>query len=418
MAESEQQDVVIVGAGLAGLSCAIALSKAGKAVAILEASDRVGGRVRSDVVDGFTLDHGFQVLLTAYPACKELLDYDSLRLRPFAPGALVRKNGAFAVLADPWRSPSQTFATAFNSVGTWKDKLLVAKLRSAVQSGSLDRLYQNESTTTKEFLAQFGFSEPFVEQFFRPFIGGVYLDESLETSSRMLKFVFRMFSAGDVAVPAEGMGAIPRQLAERLPRGTIRLQSSVTSIDGNRLTLADGSTLAANSIVIATESGTAARLLKQESIATEWNRATTFYYAADSAPDARKMLVLRGDESGIIQTATILSNVAPEYALAGKALVSVSVSGQTEVDIDEADNQIRGQLKSWYGDAVTSWKRLRVYDIPFGVPNRDLEPVMLPIDGRSIGSDANTYLCGDHRETPSIQGAMNSGLRVANAILR
>jgi phytoene dehydrogenase-like protein len=222
--------VIIIGGGLAGLSCAVQLAKSGVDSAVLEATDRVGGRVRSDVIDGFTLDVGFQVLLTAYPSCQELLDYPALRLRYFDNGALIRQSGRFTQLADPWRNPGKAWATATNPVASVADKLRIWRLRSKTCRGSLAELYERPHQTTEQYLRDFGFSERIVDQFFRPFIGGVFLDESLSVSSRMLEFVFRMFSVGGIAVPADGMAAIPRQLAEQLPRGSVNLQSSVVRL--------------------------------------------------------------------------------------------------------------------------------------------------------------------------------------------
>jgi phytoene dehydrogenase-like protein len=416
---TEKNQTIIVGAGLAGLACAVRLHERGHSVKVLEASDRVGGRVRTDIVDGFTLDYGFQVLLTAYPACRELLDYDALRLRIFDAGALIRSKGTFATLADPWRRPSQAIATALSPVGTFGDKLRIARLRRLCSQGSINALYQRESETTIDRLRHMGFSSQMIDSFFRPFLGGVMLDESLAASSRMLEFVFRMFAEGDVAIPAEGMGAIPRQLAERLPYDCVQLRSSVVSLDHPYVTLSDGSRLEASSIVVATESSAAARLLGNSSVDTPWCGATTLYYAADRAPDNRKMLMLRGDEKGVVQTVVVLSNVAPEYCPSGRALISVSIAdGFKDDELENVDIAARAQLRSWYGDEIETWKLLRVYRVPFGLPALELDPVMAPIDGPSIGAAEGIYVCGDHRETASIQGAMHSGLRVAERMIQ
>lgn len=419
MSAGEQHDVLIIGAGLAGLSCATRLCEQGRSVVVLEASDRVGGRVRTDVVDGFTLDHGFQVLLTAYPACQQLLDYDALRLRPFEPGALLRQRGRFRPLSDPWRRPSQAFATALNPAASLSEKLRIAKVRARCRRGTLDELYQRPQQPSDEYLRQAGFSDSFIDCFFRPFIGGVFLDESLRTPSRMFEFVFRMFASGDVAVPADGMGAIPRQLAEKLPRGSVRLNSSVVRLDGNTVTLSSDQRLTATRIVIATESDAAARLLGNDDLQTAWNQTTTIYYAAPQPPDRRKMLMLRGDETGPVQTAVVLSNVAPEYAPANQSLVSVSLSTDCEVDredVEAIDRAVRDQLRDWFGESVRDWRRLRVYQVPFGLPRLTLDPVKQSVEVAGENQNPPVFLCGDHRETPSIQGAMNSGLRAADAI--
>ena len=395
---------------------------------ILEASDRVGGRIRSDVVDGFTLDHGFQVLLTAYPACRELLDYDALRLRRFEPGALIRQQGAFKMLADPWRRPVQGLATATNPVGSLGDKLRVARLRHASRQGSLTELYQRAAQPAIERLRDDGFSAKMIDEFFRPFLGGVFLDESLSISSRMLEFVFRMFASGDIAVPADGMVAIARQLAERLPRGTVRFTSPVTKLDVGDvdqscvITMADGTQLTADQVVIATESSAASRLLNRDDLSTPWSGTTTLYYACEHPPDDRRLLMLRGDESGVIETLTVMSNIAPEYAPAGKALVSVSIDQQTSdpenSDGDELQNAVRDELTKWFGSEVATWRHLRTYRVPYALPKRPLDEVLAPVRGDEIGLRASVLVCGDHRETPSIQGAMNSGIRAAEAITR
>lgn len=420
---------MIIGAGLAGLSCAVELHRRGIASQILEATDRVGGRVRSDVVDGFTLDHGFQVLLTAYPACREWLDYAQLRLRPFEPGALVRYRGGFATLGDPWRRPSQALKTAFSPVGSWGDKLRILSLRRAAAQGSLDDLYRRPAEPTIDRLRRIGFSEPFIDQFFRPFLGGVFLDPSLQTSSRMLEFVFRMFAAGDIALPAEGMAAIPRQLAERLPRGTIRLRQTVESIRDGTLYLTGGESLQPAAIVVATESDAAAELLQLPALATAWNQTVNHYFAAPQSPDRRKMLMLAGDEyagatgpakadghpnfpgQGPIGTVVVLSDIAPEYAPAGQALISVSTTQTADWDVSGAPLEpVRQQLQRWFGPAAATWRHLRSYSVPYGLPVRPLDEIFPPL------RQGRLFVCGDYLETPSIQGAMNSGLRVARLV--
>ncbi|MEY3618842.1 MAG: hypothetical protein RL726_1540, partial [Actinomycetota bacterium] len=226
----ERSDVVVVGAGLAGLSAARLLRERGHDVTVLEASDGIGGRVRTDRVDGFLLDRGFQVLLTAYPEMKRQFDVDALDLRAFDPGALVWMNGRGHTVSDPFRKPSTLLATATAPVGTPLDKGRIAVLRARVRRGDGSQLLRGDDITTAEMLRGAGFSERMVRRFFTPLVGGIQLDPNLDASRRMFDVVFRMLSQGDAAVPAHGMGVIPAQLASRIDAGSIHLSTPVTAI--------------------------------------------------------------------------------------------------------------------------------------------------------------------------------------------
>jgi phytoene dehydrogenase-like protein len=411
--------VAIVGAGLAGLSCAVRLTEAGIKTQIFEASDRVGGRVRTDVVNGFTLDHGFQVLLTAYPACKQLLNYETLRLKPFEPGALIRYRGSFSLLGDPWRRPLQALSTAFSPVGTFADKLRIARLRYRSTRGRLEELFHRPQQPTLSRLTDDGFSESMINAFFRPFLGGVFLDPSLETSSRMLEFVFRMFANGDIAIPADGMAAIPRQLAERLPRGTISLSRPVEAITDGSLVMADGERVSPERIVVATESNVAAKLLGDESLSTQWRTTSCHYFCCDQSPSPKRLLILSGDEyirdaDHRIGSVVVLSDVAPSYAPPGKSLISVSLAEGSSINPlsdHEELKSVRAQLSDWFGTKVDQWQHLKAYRINRGLPIVALDSL------ESIRRCGDIVVCGDFLETPSIHGAMHSGLVAAEQIL-
>lgn len=423
---TETVDVAIVGAGLAGLAAAIQLRAAGRRPVVFEASDRWGGRVRTDHVDGFTLDHGFQVLLTEYPTCREMLDYDALRLRPFEPGARIHLNGRFHTLGDPWRRPATAWSTLVNPVGSLADKLRVAKLRHSSCRGTLEEVWEREHGSTERFLDDAGVSEAMRDHFFRPFLGGVFLDESLSVSRRMFEFVFRYFAKGDAAVPAGGMASIADQMADRLPRDDIRLQASVRSLDRDEqdrpmLELSNGQRISARAVLIATESNGVARLIGTQmtsAIDTSWNGAVTAYFSAGKLPSASRYLHLRGDDSGPIQSATVISATAPEYAPADRSLISVSVNPDADsIDWDDPmsiDAAVRPQVERWF-DAV-DLSLLSIYRVPFGVPARTLDPVILPCRASEFGGPSHVYLAGDHLSTPSIEGAMSSGVRAADAI--
>jgi phytoene dehydrogenase-like protein len=406
-------DVVIVGAGLAGLCCARQLTARGVDVLLLEASDGVGGRIRTDVVNGFRLDRGFQVLLTSYPEAQETLDYDALQLKPFIPGALVRFDGKFHDLADPWRRPLAAIESLSSPVGTLADKLRVAQLRSRSLRGSIEDRFRDPETTTLQSLQDAGFSSSIIDRFFRPFLGGVFLDSELQTSSRMMHFVFRMFSLGDACLPTEGMEAIPRQLASALPASSLRFGSCVTRVQEGKVSLESGEQLQARAIVVATE-GQSAALLLGGGVSSVGQGVTCLYFAAPRPPIEQPILVLNGDRKGPINNLCVPTLVAPSYGPGDASLVSVTVLGLP--DSPEALlADVRTQLVEWLGGDANEWRHLRSYRIPYALP-RQFTPA-LDVPERPVRWQSGVYVCGDHRDNASIQGAMVSGRRAADAVM-
>ena len=381
--------VVIVGAGMAGLGCALRLQE-----------------------KGFLLDRGFQVLLTAYPEARRLLDYRALKLRTFSSGALVRVDGKLQRISDPFRAPWTIPATLLAQVGSFKDKLRIARLRRNVLASSIEEIFQKKETSSLDALLEMGFSDRMIGSFFRPFFGGIFLETELATSSRMLEFIFRMFSQGTAALPATGMGAIPRQLAARLPAGALRLGAKVAELSETEVRLAGGERLPAAAVVLATEAPEAARLLPGLH-PPGFNGTACLYFAADQAPLPKPILMLNGEGRGPVDNLCVPSAVAPSYAPAGKALVSATVVGAAEANEKDLESEVRRHLASWFGPAVQSWRHLRTYRIPLALPARSsLEPAALPVRRRP-----GLYLCGDHRDTPSLQGALVSGKRAAEAVI-
>ena len=383
--------VTIIGAGLAGLSCARELKAHGVASIILEASDGVGGRVRTDRFEGFLLDRGFQVLLTAYPECRRLLDYEALQLKPFYPGALVRFDGKFHQLADPWRHPADALSSLGSPIGTFTDKLRVASLRTSVTSVPLRELFSRPETTMAAALTSVGFTSKMVDRFFRPFFGGIFLDRELSTSSRLFEFVFRMFSEGDTAIPAAGMEAIPLQLGHELD---VRLDTRVTRV----------TELPAGPVVLALDEPEAARLLG-ETPPTSARSVDCLYYAAEKPPVSEAILILNGDGSGPVNNCSVVSAAAPSYAPAGAHLISVSVLQPAP------EAEVRAQLTRWFGTQVARWQHLRTYHIPYAQPVQDRYAP------RAAEIRPGLYRCGDYVENASIDGALASGRRAAEALL-
>lgn len=406
--------VLIIGAGLSGLSCALHLKEANIEFTILEGSDAAGGRVRSDSVEGFVLDRGFQVLLDAYPEAQALLDYDKLALKSFIPGAQVRYDRQFHTVADPWRRPGDCLKSLFNPIGTLNDKLLIAKLKDAVSKGSLKTIYEKDEKTTEAYLRQFGFSQKIIERFFRPFFGGVFFDSSLSTSSKMFEFTFRMFALGETCLPSGGMGAIAQQLVERVGKSKIQLNSRVKEIKDLTVTLTDGTLIQSDSIVIATEGPEAAKLLNMPA-PDAMRTVKCYYFSADRSPLKSPVLVLNADKDGPINNLCVPSDINPTYAPQGKSLISASVIGNDKLICEDLQKHVVNQLEGWFGPEAKDWKLLKMYNIKSGLP--DNSPPALKQVEKPVRVRDRVYVCGDHRETASINGALASGRRAAEALI-
>ena len=392
------------------------LHEAGRPVLLLEADARIGGRVKTDDVEGFQLDHGFQVLLTAYPEVQRQLDLTAMDARPFASGALIRCGGRLQRLSDPWREPQALWATLTANAATFMDKLRVAKLRRRVGRNGLQALYNAPETTTEAMLRGLGFSDAIMRHFFRPFLGGVFLESKLQTSSRMFEFVFRMFSQGRVVLPRRGMRAIPDQLARKLPADSIRTSTRVDAVDRDGVVLASGERLDASAVVLAVEGPAAAKLLRSSQPRQPWHGVTCLYFAAPRPPLRLPILVLNGEgpQDGPVNNFCVPSQVHSSYAPAEQALISATVLG-VDHEIDVLQGDVLQQMQRWFGEQVRAWTPLKHYVIPFALPDQSppaLSPVFKP------NRDASgVYLCGDHRSTASLQGAMETGLLAANALL-
>ena len=408
-------DVVIVGAGLAGLACARHLAAAGVEPLVLEAADAVGGRVRTDVVDGFRLDRGFQVLLTAYPEAQALLDYDRLDLQAFEPGAEVWIGGALRHVGDPLRAPLSALPTLLAPIGTLADKLRILKLRQSVTSGSLaDLRMRSEITTEAALRERYGFSPTIIERFFRPFMGGVLLDRALEPSSRAFELYFRMFARGSAAVPALGIQQIPEQLAEGLPESSVRLHTRVEAVEPGRVRLGAGDPISARAVVLATDEVEASTLLHRASPAA--GRAVcAVYWSAPEAPVERPILVLDGENDGPVNNLAVMSRVAPAYAPAGQHLIVTSVIGNPTHTDAEIERRVREHMRRWFGDAVEAWTPLRTYRILYAQPDQTPPALTPPERPHELGD--GLYRAGDYLTNASIQGAFRSGRLAAQAVL-
>lgn len=378
---------------------------------MIEASDGVGGRVRTDQVDGFLLDRGFQVLLTAYPELDRQLNVDALDLEAFDPGALIKTKEGLFELGDPLKKLSSLVPTlrtaAARSVASPSDLLRLLALRVRLARTEVPELLRGPDVATIDALTSQGFSNQFINRFFRPLVGGIQLDLGLHSSARMFDTILKMLFAGNAAVPRFGMQTISKQLAEQIPEHVIHLQAPVRSVSADAVRV-DSGEINASSVVIATDGNTAADFLNRPRATPR--SAGCVWFDAPEPPTDRRLIVLDGDRSGPVANVAVMSNVSSRYAPPGRHLIAAAAPGYTG---DDLDRQARAQLTSWWGSSIEGWTTLRVDHITYGQP--DQSPRFSP--KQSLEVEPGLFVCGDHRDTGSIQGALFSGRRCAEAIL-
>ena len=417
-------DCIIVGAGLAGLACARELVHAGRRVHVVEAADRVGGRVATDTIDGFRIDRGFQVYLDAYPEGRRQLDLAALGLGCFEPGALVAEGGRLRRVSDPWRRPLAAVLSVLNGDVGIADGLRTARLRGdcirVARTANADpsRPSPAAERSTREELVARGFSEAFIRLFFEPFFGGVFLERHLDTSAAVFQFTFAMFAMGRACLPRGGMEAIPKQLAAGLPAGTIELSAPARQVEPGRVVLADGRALVARSVVVATEGGAAAGLLPDEHHAWLASRAfkstRMVAFAATRSPLSSPTVVVSAEVGGPIDNLTVPSDVVGGYAPPGAAVVYVSIRQDWQGSDGDLHDAVRRQAARWCGQTAHAWRHLKTVRVDRALP--DESPAARRGRPASQQLAPGLFICGDHCTTASINGALASGRSCAEAV--
>ncbi|MFJ9037212.1 NAD(P)/FAD-dependent oxidoreductase [Streptomyces sp. NPDC102406] len=412
----QRADVIVIGAGVAGLACAADLHAAGLRVRVLEAADQVGGRMRSDRVDGFLVDRGFQVFNTAYPQVRRRLELKRLRLRPFSPGAAVHTGAGRLELFDPTRRPSAVPALLTGGLVSPRDLMALGGLSARDMLAPASWLKGGGDRTTRAALRRAGFSAEFTERFFRPFLSGIFLEDDLETSSRFFHLVWRSMLRGTLCLPTEGIEAVPRAMAAELPEGTVRLQcgakeltdtGAVAGTRGATVVTDAGERCAADAVVVATGPSATRSLLPGMPV-PPYRTVTTYYHVAPRSPLNEPTLLL--DERRRFLNTCVLSEVVPSYAPGDAALVATSVLGADEEGHERA---VRAALSEVYGTDTAAWHLLVTRTIAQALPA--MRP-RHPLSGTSRVTPG-VHVCGDHRATGSVQGAMASGARAAREVL-
>ncbi|MFF5784636.1 NAD(P)/FAD-dependent oxidoreductase [Streptomyces sp. NPDC012693] len=406
-AAQDATDVLVVGAGAAGLACARDLLAGGVDVRVVEAGDEVGGRMRSDRVEGFVVDRGFQVFNTSYPQVRRRLPLRDLRLRPFTPGVLIHDPSGRLRFSDPTRRPRTLPDLLPGRLAGPRDLAALGLLSARDMLSPPGRLKRGQETTTRTALADAGISDALVERFFRPFLSGVFLEEDLETSARVFHLVWRSMLRGTLCLPTAGVGAVPRALAAALPHGAVALESPVAVITDEGALTADGREIPARAVVVATGPGPVTALLPDVAL-PGYRTVTTYYHVAPRSPLGEPTLLV--DTRRRFLNTCVLSDVVPSYAPPGHALVATSVLGR---DGEGRERQVREALGEAYGTGTDGWDLLTVRTI------EDALPAMAPPQplSRTTRVAPGRYVCGDHRATGSVQGALASGARAAREVL-
>ncbi|QLG46923.1 FAD-dependent oxidoreductase [Costertonia aggregata] len=399
----------IVGAGVSGLIAAQILEKKGYTPTILEKTDWVGGRVKTDIVNGYQLDHGFQVLLDAYPMAQKYLDYASLDLQEFLPGAVVYKNGKPRIIGDALRDISLLWPTLFSGIGTFSDKLKVFKLNTALKKKSIASIFDTKATTTLALLKSRGFSETFITDFFKPFFSGIFLEPDLATSSRMFEFVYKMFGEGLAVLPKSGIAAIPEQLKEKLSSTRIQFNTNVDTVLEGEIHLENGSTIKSDYTLLSTPD--IALSQNKGKTPVKWKSCDTLYFTVPKRSVQKPLIGLIAKNDALVNN--IFFHTSLEMGTKGKEeLLSVTVvkshTLSSEKLIDTVQRELRDECK------IANTKFLKQYRIPRALP--DLNNIAYTLSAEEAQIGPKLFAIGDYMLNGSLNAAMHSAEVATHAL--
>ena len=400
----------IIGGGVSGLIAAQVLEDNGFNPVIIEAADRVGGRLKTDVIEDYQLDHGFQVLLTSYPAARKYLNFDALELQKFKPGASIFHNGKQSIIGDPLRDISLLFSTLFSGIGSVKDKMKVLSLNAKLKKKTIPEIFSDAEKTTISYLEDFGFSHQMITTFFKPFFSGIFLESDLETSSRMFEFVYKMFGEGHAALPKSGIQAIPKQLLQNLKRTTIKYKTTVSSVQENEIIFKTGEKITTDFTIIATD---ASHLVKDlESTSTAWKSCESLYFETTKREISKPLIGLVPEPDAFINNIFYHTSIATSTQSTHE-LLSVTVVKDHNLSNKELISRVEGELKKYCG--IESCRFLKQYTIPKALPQlQNLRYEIAPSETRLIPS---VFLAGDTKLNGSLNAAMIAGERAALGVL-
>jgi len=408
--KNKSSKIHIIGAGISGLIAAQILENYGYKPTILEGSNSIGGRVKSDLVKGYTLDRGFQVLLTSYPAAKKYIDFEALKLQKLLPGAVIFKKGKTQTIGDPLRSFSMVLPTLFSSIGKLSDKIKILKLNLLLKNKKIDAIFKEEEKTTLQYLKDVGFSEEMIQTFFKPFFSGIFLEPNLNTSSRMFEFVYKMFGEGLAVLPKAGIQAISNQLKDNLKKTKILLNTEVKTVKNKGITLKDGSEIETDFTIIATEASPLIRNLKNQE--TSWKTCDTLYFETPEKIISKPIIGLIADENSLINNLFYHTSIATTTKGKGE-LLSVTIVKNHALTEKQLISKITKELQTFCGISNTTF--IKRYQIKKALPK--LDNLQYEISSTETKLTSSIFLAGDQLLNGSLNAAMIAGERAAMGVI-
>jgi len=409
--EKSAYKINIIGAGVSGLVAAQVLENFGYHPTIIEATDKVGGRVKSDKFKGYTLDHGFQVLLTSYPAAKKYLDFKALDLQEFLPGATIFKNGKQQTIGDPLRKISLLVPTLLSNIGTISDKIKVLKLNTLLKKKEIASIFKEDEKTTLNYLRDFGFSEEIITDFFKPFFSGIFLEPDLDTSSRMFEFVYKMFGDGLAVLPKKGIQEISNQLKNKLTKTRFLYNTKVQEVKNNAILVEGGKEIQSHITIIATEASALISNLKNQE--TTWKNCDTLYFESEQRVIQKPLIGLVTNSEALVNNIFYHTSVATD-AKNTKELLSVTVVKNHQLSEEHLIEKVQKELNDYC--KITNVKFLKKYQIKNALPN--LRNIQYEISSTETKLKSTLFLAGDQLLNGSLNAAMISGERAALGVIQ
>ena len=397
-------DIIILGAGPAGLACALKCQQLGREYLLIEGSNRIGGRLGSLYEDGYIFDLGFQVYNSAYVNTNRLLDLDELNLKYFKPGAAVHYGNSFQIVSDPLRDISKVFSTIFSNITTVSDKLKILSLKNSLSNYNIEE-DKTDDITTLRFLKQYGFSEKMIDNFFIPFFSGIFHEKTLDTSSKFFKYVFSNFNNGLASLPEKGMQVIPEQLMSKIDIEHVMMEKTAINLDdGNKVIFDDGDIIKGENIILTGESTSLAEKTKYE-----YNEVNTIYFTTENEIENGDYIHLY-PEDDLINNIAIPSSISSAYSNGHSHLISITILEYDCSDI-ELIKKIRKRLSNYYGGEPGSYDFLRT----FSISKATIKQPVGHFERKKIVKNG-LIIAGEQATNGSIEGAIISGLNAADQL--